>query len=148
MSAAKTVSDETKRAQLKLTGGTGLIPAAAAAAEHFAEEAGLDERGRTALIEACEQVCGDAMARIEGNDTTLEVVLEQHPDRIEISVAHPSASGPAIGLDAFIGSGHGPASAAGANLLSRVDRVRYETVGQSSRMILVKYLPGAKKRAN
>ena len=141
------LSGESKRAHLKLTGGAGLIPAAAAAAEHFAEEAGLDERARVALVEACEQVCGDALQRAETSEGTLEVILDQMADRIEISIAHPSVSEPAIGLDAFIGSAQGP-TGAGASLLARVDRVRYETVGQASRMILVKYLPGAKKSAN
>jgi hypothetical protein len=142
------VSEETKRAHLKLSGGAGLIPAAAAATEHFAEEAGLDDSTSSNLVAACEQVCGDALLRAEGSEGTLEVIIEQFPDRIEISVAHPSVSGPAIGLDAFLGPATGPSATSGASLLSRVDRVRYETVGQASRMILVKYLPGAKKRAN
>lgn len=146
------MSDETKRAHLKLTGGPALIPAAAAAAEHFAEEAGLDEQSRAALVEACEQVCGDAFDHVAGSNGPLEVILDKLPDRIEISITHPSSGGPAIGLDAFIGGGSGgqgsKATAAGAALLTRVDRVRYETAGQISRMILVKYLPGAKKRAN
>jgi hypothetical protein len=142
------VSGEAKRAQLKLSGGAGLIPAASAAAEHFAEEAGLDESSSAALVEACEQICGEALSHAEASEGPLEVVIEQFPDRIEIGVAHPSVSGPAVGLDAFLGTAGGPASGTGASLLSRVDRVRYETVGQTSRMILVKYLPGAKKRAN
>jgi len=142
------VSEETKRAQLKLSGGAGLIPAASAATEHFAEEAGLDEPTRGALVAACEQVCGDALLRAESKEGTLDVTIDQFPDRIEISIAHPSVSGPAIGLDSFLGAATGPSGTTGAMLLSRVDRVRYETVGQASRMILVKYLPGAKKRAN
>jgi hypothetical protein len=145
------VSEETKRAYLKLTGGAGLIAAASATAEHFAEEAGFDETTRVALVEACEQVCGDALDRA-GNGGPLEVIVDQFEDRLEIVVTHPCASSPAIGLDEFIGSAQGPGAAAGASLLARVDRVRYETVDQTSRMVLVKYLPGkntaAKKRPN
>lgn len=142
------MSEEIKRALLKLTGGAGLFPAAAAALEHFAEEAGLNESAMRGLVAACEQVCGDALRRAETEEGALEVTIEQFPDRIEIGIAHPGVVGPAVGLDAFLGGAAGPSEAAGANLLSRVDRVRYETVGQVSRMILVKYLPGAKTRAN
>ena len=133
---------------MKIIGGAGLIPAAAAAVEHFAEEAGLEESVRDGLIAACEQVCGDALDRQEGEEGALEVVIEQFPDRIEIGILHPSVSGPAVGLDTFLGTATGPADGVGASLLTRVDRVRYDTVGQTSRMILVKYLPGAKKSAN
>jgi hypothetical protein len=142
------VSEETKRAHLKLTGGPGLFPAAAAALEHFAEEANLAEPAIRGLVAACEQVCGDALRRAETDEGALEVTIEQHPDRIEIGIAHPGVVGPAVGLEAFIGSAAGTKELPGANLLSRVDRVRYETVGQVSRMILVKYLPGAKIHAN
>ena len=142
------MSEETKRAQLKLTGGAGLFPAAAAALEHFAEESNLGESAADALVAACEQVCGDALRRAGSEDGTLEVSIEQFPDRLEVGIAHPGVAGPAVGLDAFLGSASAPEDAPGISLLSRVDRVRYETVGQVSRMILVKYLPGAKTRAN
>ncbi|HMD31471.1 MAG TPA: hypothetical protein VKG84_06150 [Candidatus Acidoferrales bacterium] len=142
------MNGETKRAHLKLTGGTELIPAASAAAEHFAEEAGLDVATRDLLVAACEQVCNDALAQAESNEGALEVIIDQFADRIEIAITHPGVSGPAIGLDSFLGTASGPSGASGASLLNRVDRVRYETVGQCSRMILVKYLPGAKKNAN
>ncbi len=142
------MSAESKRAQLKLSGGLALFPAAAAALEHFAEDAHLGDSDRRNLIAACEQVCSDALRRAETDEGALEVTIEQFPDRIEISIAHPGVTGPAIGLDAFLGAAGGPAETAGANLLSRVDRVKFETSGQVSRMILVKYLPGAKSRAN
>jgi hypothetical protein len=142
------LSGETKRALLKLNGSGGLIQAALAAVEHFAEEAGLSDSARDGLVTACEQVCGDALDRAEGNDGSLEVSIEQFPDRIEIGISHPSLNGPAVGLDSFLGTATGPAESVGVNLLTRVDRVRYDIIGQSSRMILVKYLPRAKKQAN
>jgi hypothetical protein len=142
------LSPDSKRAHLKLTGGAGLIPAAAAAVEHFAEEAGLEESAQLGLVAACEQVCGEALSLAEGEEAALEVIIEQFPDRIEIGISHPSVSGPAVGLDTFLGSATGPAENSGISLLTRVDRVRYDMVGQVSRMVLVKYLPGAKKRAN
>ena len=139
---------ECKRAQLKLSGGAGLFPAAAAAVEHFAEEARLDESACRNLIAACEQVCADALRRAGTDEGALEVTIEQFSDRIEIGIAHPGVIGPAVGLDAFLGKGTSEVEASGTYLLSRVDRVRYETIGQVSRMILVKYLPGAKTHAN
>jgi len=142
------VNEESKRAQLKLTGGPGLIPAAAAAVEHFAQEAGLDESVQRGLVTACEQVCGDALSRAEPGEGALDVVIDHFPDRIEIAISHPALTGPAVGLDSFLGSASGPAEGVGATLMIHVDRVRYDTVGQASRMVLVKYLPGAKKRAN
>jgi hypothetical protein len=99
-------------------------------------------------VAACEQVCADALRRAETEEGALEVTIEQFPDRLEIGIAHPGVVGPAVGLDAFLGGAAGSSEAVGASLLSRVDRVRYETVGQVSRMILVKYLTGAKTHAN
>ncbi len=142
------MSEESKRAHLKLSGGAGLFTAAAAALEHFAEEANLGEDAAGALVAACEQVCADALRRAGPEEGTLEVSIEQFPDRLEVGIAHPGVVGPAVGLDAFLGTASTPGDAPGISLLSRVDRVRYETVGQVSRMILVKYLPGAKIRAN
>jgi len=142
------VSGDTKRAQLKLSGGPELISAAAAAVEHFAEEAGLDEATQRNLMAACEQVCGDALRGAEGEGGTLEVSVEQLADRIEIAVAHPSLNGPAVGLDSFLGTAGAASGPPGISLMNRVDRVRYDSAGTGSRMILVKYLPGAKKQAN
>jgi hypothetical protein len=142
------VNPESKRAHLKLSGGAGLFPAAAAALEHFAEDAKLSESDRRGLVAACEQVCADALRRDETDEGALEVTIERFPDRIEIAIAHPGVTGPAVGLDSFLGGLAGSAEGSGANLLSRVDRVKYETSGQVSRMILVKYIPGAKARAN
>ena len=140
------MNTESKRAQLKLSGGPELIAAAAAAVEHFAQEAGLEEAVQSDLMAACEQVCSDALRSAESESGTLEVVIEHHTDRLEISVAHPSLNGPAVGLDSFLGSSGGDAS--GIGLMKRVDRVRYDSAGSGSRMVLVKYLPGAKKQAN
>jgi len=141
------VSNELKSAQLKISGGPELITAACAAVEHFAEEAGLDDAAQENLMAACEQVCGEALRNAEGESGALEVIVEQHADRIEIAVAHPSLTGPAVGLDTFLGSAGG-GEASGISLMGRVDRVRYDTAGTGSRMVLVKYLPGAKKQAN
>ena len=142
------MSGDVKCAQIKLCGGPELIPAAAAAVEHFAEEAGLDEGVQNDLMTACEQVCGDAMRGADGEGATLEVTVEHYPDRLEISIAHPSLTEPAVGLDSFLGSAGGGEEPSGISLMTRVDRVRYDSAGQGSRMILVKYLPGAKKQAN
>lgn len=142
------MSGESKRALIKLSGGPELISAAAAAVEHFAEEAGLDEASQSNLMAACELVCGDALRNGESETAILEVTVEQHADRIEVSVAHPSLTGPAVGLDTFLGSAGVGSQSSGLSLMARVDRVRYDTAGQGSRMVLVKYLPGAKKQAN
>jgi len=142
------VSAHSKWAQLRFSGDGGLFPAAAAALEHFAEDAKLSEPDRTALIAACEQVYGDALSRADSPDGVLEVTIEQFPDRLEVSISHPGVTGPAIGLDTFLGPASGSEDSAGVHLLSRVDRVKYDTSGQASRMTLVKYLPGAKARAN
>jgi len=142
------VNGETKRAHLKLSGGPELISAAAATVEHFAQEAGLDDISQRNLMEACEQVCGDALRGAESGGDALEVSVEQHADRIEIGVVHPSLRGPAVGLDSFLGTASGGEEPTGISLMARVDRVQYDSAGPGSRMILVKYLPGAKKKAN
>jgi hypothetical protein len=143
------LSAETKRAHLLLSGGPAVIAAVVATVEHFAQEAGLGKPIQRNLMEAAEQVCGDALRRADSPEAALEVSIEEHPDRLEIAIAHPSIDGPAVGLDSFLGiAGVGAAETPGANLLSKVDRVRYDSAGQVSRMILVKYLPGANKTAN
>ncbi|HVN08830.1 MAG TPA: hypothetical protein VMV61_07660 [Patescibacteria group bacterium] len=141
------MSADSKRALLKFSGGAGLFPAFAAALEHFAGEAKLSDSDRNSLVAACEQVYGDALGRAGASDSPLELTIEQFADRLEVSISHPGITGPAVGLDTFLGAA-GPPEASGANLLTRVDRVKYDTSGQASRMILVKYLPGAKTRAN
>ena len=142
------MSEHSKRAHLKFSGDGGFFPAAAAALEHFAEDVKLSESDRRALIAACEQVYSDAIHRAGSSEASLEFIIEQFPDRLEISIAHPGLTGPAVGLDSFLGAAAGPAEASRVSLLSRVDRVKYDTAGQVSRMVLVKYLPGAKTRAN
>jgi hypothetical protein len=96
-------------------------------------------------MEAIQQVCTEALRQMGSKERALDVTVEQFADRIEIAVAHASIEGPVVGLDSFLGPGAG---AAGSALLAKVDRVRYDSSGKVSRMILVKYLPGGGKPAN
>lgn len=139
---------------MKLTGDPRLVKAVTGAVEHFAQGAGLDETGQERLMSAAEHACLETISQLESKDSPIEVLIEHHPDRVEIVFAHAASQTPAIGLDAFLGVGPGmgqgaednAGSAQGVMLLTLVDRVLYDCEGGKSRLRLVKYLTSPGQR--
>jgi len=139
------VPTEPTRVHMKLTGDPRLVGAVTGAVEHFAQGAGLDEAGQKQFMSAAEQACRETFSQLESQDSPIEVLIEHHPDRLEIMFAHAASQAPAIGLDSFLGTGDDAGPAQGVLLLALVDRVLYDCEGGKSRLRLVKYLiPGGK----
>ena len=125
---------------MRITGDPRLVGAVAAAVEHFAQGAGLDEATQKQLMSAAEQACLETFSQLESAETPIEVLIEHHPDRLEILFAHAASQAPAIGLDSFLGMAGETGPGQGVMLLSLVDRVLYDCEGGKSRLRLVKYL--------
>ncbi len=134
------VSAETKRATLRLPADARLVGAVTGTVEHFAQEAGLDERVQKELMSAAEQACLDTFQLVDSPAALIDVAVEEFPDRLEIRISHSGDSAPAIGLDAFVGAPGSGNPSAGAGLMGLVDRVQYDTEGSVSRLRLIKYL--------
>jgi hypothetical protein len=69
------------------------------------------------------------------------MVIDDFPDRVQVTIEHSAESKPTAGLDSFVG---GPKDRAAGKMSAsvpdtRVDRVHYETHEGRSRMTLIKY---------
>ena len=74
------------------------------------------------------------------------MVVEDFPDRVQITIEHSGEAVPTAGLDSFVGGGKAGVAAGISNSLqdTRVDRVQYDTHEGRSRMTLIKYRDGRK----
>ncbi len=144
------MATRTTRVVLRLTNDARLVAAAGGAVGHFADHAGLDAHTRADLVAATEEACRDTFPLLTPSDPVLGVQIEGFPDRIEVTFEHHGQQVPTAGLESFIApreEGSGAGGSSGLRLLSRVDRVKYNTEGSRSRMTLVKYVqtrPGKK----
>ena len=135
---------------LRLTNDARLVAAAGGAVGHFADRAGLDAHARADLVAATEEACRDTFPLLTPSDPVLGVQIEGFPDRIEVTFEHHGQQVPTAGPEGFAapgGEGSGAGGSSGRRLLSRVDRVKYNIEGGTSRMTLVKYAhaqPGKK----
>jgi hypothetical protein len=112
---------------------------------HPAQRLGFAPSEQAELTEAAEEACCGAFPLLDSADGGLHLIVDEFPDRIEVSVEYSGEPLPAAGLDSFAVSGtadDAPLGISGALLLTRVDRVLYETRDRLSRMTLVKYVQG------
>jgi len=121
-----------------------LVAAVGGAVGHFADQAGLDARARAELIAAAEEACRDTFPLLTPDEPFLGVQIGAFPDRIEVTLEHHGRQVPTAGLESFAAAGGEGSGAGGLRLLSRVDRVQYNTEGSTSRMKLIKYLRAAR----
>lgn len=135
------------RVELKFSNDPRLLRAVLGAIAQVAERAGLDVDAQQNLVVAVEQACADTFKLIPANDGILQVAVQDFADRIEVTLEHHGEALPSAGLETFTQlQGDEPGDLSGLILLSRVDRVQYQTDGGTSRMTLVKYLqPAARK---
>ena len=114
------------------------------AVEHQAIHAGFETEAGAQLARAAGDVCRETISQLGGNGQGVDVTLDTFSDRIEIAIHCRGQVLPAIGLETFALSDALSAGAAGLNgleLLSRVDRVLYNSEGGVARTTLVKFLP-------
>ncbi len=139
---------ETYRVLLKLPRDPRLVAGVGGAVGYFADRIGFDAHARADLIAAAEKTCRVTFPLLTSPDDTLDVLVEGFSDRIEVNLEHHGQAVPTAGLETFAFPGTEeatPGRLSGLALLARVDRVLYDTEGNTSRMRLVKYVGGKPK---
>jgi hypothetical protein len=137
------MADESTRVEFHLDRDPRLISAVRSAAHFQASQAGLEEQGCENFATASEVVCREALTQITDADGGLDVTLDTFPDRMEISIHHRGQLVPAVGLETFALPNlaeRGAGGLNGAELLSRVDRVMFNSKEGIARTTLVKFL--------
>jgi hypothetical protein len=138
------MADEPVRVVFHLDQDWSLVGVFCCAVEHQAIHAGFETEAGAELARAAGDVCRETIAQLGGNGQGVDVTLDTFADRIEIAIHTRGQVLPAIGLETFAASDALSAGAAGLNgleLLSRVDRVLYNSEGGVARTTLVKFLP-------
>ena len=137
------MTDEPVRVVFRVDRDPLLVTAMRSAIRFQALQAGLDDQASGEFAGAYEDVCQKTLSQLADPERALEVTLETFPDRIEIAIHCQGQNMPAIGLEAFacadVQAG-GEEGLSGLELLSRVDRVLYNTEQGAARTTLVKYL--------
>jgi len=128
------VTADPARTELKVHNDPRLLAAVGAIVSHSAHRAGLPREAQHGFAEAAVEAVRETFPLL-GNDSTgdrdLRMVIEDFPDRVQVTIEHSGESKPSAGLDTFAGS---------ASLQdTRVDRVQYDTHEGRSRMTLIKY---------
>ena len=135
--------DESSHIEIYLDNDPRLLCAIRSAVHFHAARAGLEEQWCDGFAIASEDVCRQAFTQIADGDGGLNVTVDAFPDRLEISIHHRGKLAPAVGLECFALADIGTEGAGGLNgmeLLSRVDRVMFNSEGGVARTTLVKYL--------
>jgi hypothetical protein len=139
------VTTDPARTELKVHNDPRLLSAVGAIVAHSAHRAGLPREAQQGFAEAAIDACRDTFPLL-GNDSGenrhLRMVIEDFPDRVQVTIEHSGESKPTAGLDTFVG-GASKERASGKISASlqdtRVDRVQYDTHEGRSRMTLIKY---------
>jgi hypothetical protein len=135
--------------ELSLHNDPRLMAAVGAIVSHSAQRIGLPSEAQDGLAAAVMDACRETFPLLEdqdGNNSALKIIVEDFPDRVEVTLEHTGEALPTAGLDSFCGGGSDGAMPGISNSLqdTRVDRVQYETKNGLSRMKLIKYSGGRK----
>lgn len=134
---------EHSRTEVILVDDPRLLAAVGSIVEHVGERVGLPAAEQKALASAAEEACRAAFPLVGNHDAKLKVIIQDFPDRVEVTLEHGGEPVPAVGLHTFAAQGAeqaGAGKASGSALMKKVDRVFYETKDGRSRMTLVKYI--------
>jgi hypothetical protein len=138
------VATESKTIRLQIEADSRLAAAAGGVARYLGDAAGLDNSAVTNLQSTIIAACQQAFENLDAQHPLLEVSLTRFEDRIEVALAHQGEAAPAVGLDTIAGFaaqlGANSSGASGAGAWSGVDRVQFETQGDSAVTRLTKYL--------
>jgi hypothetical protein len=136
------MNDEPVRVVFRLDGDPLLVSGMCSAVRFQALQAGLDEQACGEFAGASEDVCRKTLTQLADPERVLEVILDTFSDRIEIGIRCHGQTMPAVGLETFAGVQleGGTSDLNGLELLSRVDRVLYNTDRGAARTTLVKFL--------
>jgi hypothetical protein len=145
------VTTDQARTELKVHNDPRLLTAVSAIVSHSAHRAGLPHEAQQGLAEAAVDACRETFPLL-GNENSgnrdLCLVVEDFPDRVQVTIEHSGEANPTAGLDSFVGGSKEGVAAGISNSLqdTRVDRVQYDSHDGRSRMTLIKYRSG--RRAN
>jgi hypothetical protein len=146
-----TVTTDPARTELKVHNDPRLLSAVGAIVSHSAHRAGLPREAQQGFAEAAVEAVRDTFPLL-GNDSTgdrdLRMIIEDFPDRVQVTIEHSGESKPTAGLDTFVGGAkdHTGGKISASLQDTRVDRVQYDTHEGRSRMTLIKYRD--QRRAN
>jgi hypothetical protein len=140
----KTMTDEPVRVVFHMDQTSDLVGVFCCAVEHQAIHAGFETEDGAQLARAAGDVCREAIAQAGENGEGVDVTLETYSDRMEVAIHCRGQVLPPIGLESFAAGdllGAGAGGFNGLELLSRVDRVLYNSADGVARTTLVKFLP-------
>ena len=135
--------NEPVRVVFHLNQDSRLVGVLCSAVQFQALQAGLGTEAVGQLAKAAEEVCRETISRLASGDESIEVTLETYSDRIEVAFHSHGEPMPAAGLETFAfssGTPERPSGIDGLQLLSRVDRIRYNNEHGVGRTTLVKFL--------
>ena len=138
------MTDEPVRVVFHMDQSWDLVGVFCCAVEHQAIHAGFETEDGAQLARAAGDVCREAIAQAGGQGEGVDVTLETYPNRMEVAIHCRGQHMPPVGLDAFAASDARALASGGLNgieLLSRVDRVLYNSADGIARTTLVKFLP-------
>jgi hypothetical protein len=140
------------RVEFNLHEDSRLIPAIGAIVSHAAQRAGLSPTAQNGLAEAAVEACRDTFPLVQGHgphQPELRLIIEDFPDRVEVTIEHSGEDLPTAGLDSFVVDATTTQPATGISHAlqnTNVDRVQYEKREGRSRMTLIKYCDGRRAK--
>jgi hypothetical protein len=129
---------EPTRVQIKLHADPRLAAAAGGVARYFADAAGLESELCLRLQMAVVAACEESFEHFADEGAQLAVTLERFADRIEVLLTHKGTAAPAVGLHTIAGFA-GMAGESRKSVLAALDRVQFETQGNSATTRLTKF---------
>lgn len=136
----RTVPVEAQAVGMRIEADERLAAAAGGAARYFAELAGLASGEVAALQSATVAACGQAFHRLTSEHPWLQVTFTWFADRIEVALRYEGEPEPVVGLDTLAGFAAARGSRSPASVLGGVDRVQFDTEGESGVTRLTKYI--------
>lgn len=136
------------RIELTLDNDPHLLHGVMAIVCHAAQRSGFSQQDQDALASAAVEACRETFPLLNGNDSSIRLVVLDFPDRVEVIIEHSGEVLPTAGLDSFCADAdEGSRGISSALLNTTIDRVQYDTNEGRARMTLIKYHPGAAPRA-
>lgn len=137
------MTDHPVRVVFHLHQSWDLVSVFCCAVEHQAIQAGFESEAGADLARAAGDVCRETISQLGGDAGSVDVTLDTFRDRMEVAIHCRGPAVPAVGPTAGAGSGSASTAAGvkGDELLSRVDRVLYNSEDGVARTTLVKFLP-------
>lgn len=125
------MSTDSKHIEIRLDADSRFAAAAAGAARYLGESSGLTTDASSKFQAAILFACEEAFSQLDALNSSVQVVLNQFPDRIDVVIIHHTDA-PSVGLH--------PLLSTGKNAIEGVDRVQYEQKSGSSVTRLTKFL--------